>query len=409
MKRPNLKIDVETVNDRYEHDEDNMNQATKMESTYRAEGLSIGRDYLRFEGKTIAKSISIDSFCVGKLIGRGVSSKVFYATMKDDDSQRKYALKEFHLDHNWNQDTFSHNDKKKKLNSSSMLVQEIKFLCTLRCDCLVELVGAFYDAPSTVVMAMEYMDCGSLEQFLHLGHDDDFHTNSSTPIIPTERAMAAISYQILWGLSFLHHENVIHRDLKPANILLNSKGQVKISDFGISTISAFAQNDQTLNHTTVGTTKYMSPERLLDKSYGIQSDIWSFGLIMIEASTGGWCPLSHNQANQKKNETHHRRSISSIVELAMIVSEFQVENVLNKLATRDDLNSIKDAVRWSTEKKGEDSFKEIIRWSLQTSPDKRIPAKNLLKSPWFLGLGITNIKTAQDSMRQYIESLESAL
>eukprot|EP01036_Dinobryon_divergens_P027531 gene27531-36325_t len=66
------------------------------------------------------------------------------------------------------------------------------------------------------------MDKGSLE----------FMSNKTINV--SEAVMAAITFQIIWGLGYLHFENQIHRDVKPANILMNSQGQVKLSDFGIS-------------------------------------------------------------------------------------------------------------------------------------------------------------------------------
>ena len=52
-------------------------------------------------------------------------------------------------------------------------------------------------------------------------------------ILP-EAVLASIAYQILWGLAYLKHEKRVHRDVKPSNILINSKGEVKLSDFGIA-------------------------------------------------------------------------------------------------------------------------------------------------------------------------------
>ncbi len=67
------------------------------------------------------------------------------------------------------------------------------------------------------------MDGGSLENVIHqLG------------TIP-EHILGSIAYQILYALSYLKTNKRVHRDIKPPNILLNSKGQVKLSDFGIAT------------------------------------------------------------------------------------------------------------------------------------------------------------------------------
>ena len=75
----------------------------------------------------------------------------------------------------------------------------------------------------------------------------------------------------------------MHRDLKPANVMLKSNGGVKISDFGIS-----SQLDSTAAHcsTFVGTTCYMSPERLTGEHYNYTADIWAFGMILLELAKG---------------------------------------------------------------------------------------------------------------------------
>eukprot|EP01035_Chromulina_nebulosa_P027550 gene27550-36250_t len=99
------------------------------------------------------------------------------------------------------------------------------------------------------------MDKGSLE----------FMSNKTINV--SEAVMAAITFQIIWGLGYLHFENQIHRDVKPANILMNSQGQVKLSDFGIS---KELDGSAAMVKTAVGSYHYMSPERLLgDKSVGI--------------------------------------------------------------------------------------------------------------------------------------------
>ena len=67
-----------------------------------------------------------------------------------------------------------------------------------------------------------------------------------------ERILAAIAFQILWGLAYLKHDKRVHRDMKPSNLLINSRGEVKVTDFGVS---AELQNSIAMCGTFVGTFK----------------------------------------------------------------------------------------------------------------------------------------------------------
>jgi serine/threonine protein kinase len=93
--------------------------------------------------------------------------------------------------------------------------------------------------------------------------------------------LAAISYQLIKGLAYLHHERTLHRDVKVANVLLDSSGRVKLADLGL----ASNRNETSMNTTMVGTTRYMAPERLRAKPYGTPSDLWSLGLVLLECAT----------------------------------------------------------------------------------------------------------------------------
>lgn len=94
------------------------------------------------------------------------------------------------------------------------------------------------------------MDAGSLDNIINV-----YRLANQVPNI-TEPILAKISLQILCGISFLHSHNLVHRDIKPGNILINSKGQVKVTDFGIS--REFIDGIE-FSKTFVGTRAYMSP------------------------------------------------------------------------------------------------------------------------------------------------------
>jgi serine/threonine protein kinase len=83
-----------------------------------------------------------------------------------------------------------------------------------------------------------------------------------------ERVVASVAYQITQGLLHLHGRCSLHRDVKPSNLLINSRGEVKLTDFGI--VKDFDSVNAKVN-VVVGTIKYMSPERLRGQPYGLEA------------------------------------------------------------------------------------------------------------------------------------------
>ncbi|KFK35864.1 hypothetical protein AALP_AA4G046800 [Arabis alpina] len=151
--------------------------------------------------------------------------------------------------------------------------QDLKINQSSQCPYLITWYQSFYD-DGTISLISEYMDGGSLADFL-----------KSVKTI-TESYISAIFKQVLQGLIYLHHDrHIIHRDLKPSHLLINHRGEVKITGFGVSKVMT---NTAALANTFVGTYNYMSPERIVavGNKYGNKSDIWSLGLVMLECATG---------------------------------------------------------------------------------------------------------------------------
>jgi len=73
----------------------------------------------------------------------------------------------------------------------------------------------------------------------------------------------------------------MHRDIKPSNILVNSRGGIKLCDFGVS-----GELVNSIADTFVGTSTYMAPERIQGEKYTVKSDVWSFGLSIMELAIG---------------------------------------------------------------------------------------------------------------------------
>ncbi|KAL1139314.1 hypothetical protein AAG570_006300 [Ranatra chinensis] len=149
------------------------------------------------------------------------------------------------------------------------ILRELKVLHECNFAHIVGFYGAFY-SDGEISICMEYMDGGSLDLIL-----------KKAGRIP-ESILGTITSAVLKGLSYLRDKhNIMHRDVKPSNILVNSGGEIKICDFGVS-----GQLIDSMANSFVGTRSYMSPERLQGTHYSVQSDIWSLGLSLVEMAIG---------------------------------------------------------------------------------------------------------------------------
>ncbi|KAG2726690.1 hypothetical protein I3760_01G125400 [Carya illinoinensis] len=92
--------------------------------------------------------------------------------------------------------------------------------------------------------------------------------------------------QLIDAVSYCHTKGVFHRDLKLENVLIDARGNIKISDFGLSALPQHLRGDGLL-HTTCGSPNYIAPEILANRGYdGATSDIWSCGVILYVILTG---------------------------------------------------------------------------------------------------------------------------
>ena len=151
------------------------------------------------------------------------------------------------------------------------LVKEISILKECKCDEIVAYKGA-YKKDNNLWIIMEYCGAGSVS---------DLMTICQTLI--SEDLIASILKMSLQGLLYLHQRKKIHRDIKSGNILLNTKGEAKLADFGVS-----AQLTSTLakRQTVIGTPYWMAPEVLTESLYDGKADIWSIGITAIEMAVG---------------------------------------------------------------------------------------------------------------------------
>ena len=119
-------------------------------------------------------------------------------------------------------------------------------------------------------LTMEYIDGEDLSSLLRrIGR------------LPPDKALET-AHQICAGLAAAHDCGLLHRDLKPANIMLDGRGRVRITDFGLALSSA----DATGRSETAGTPAYMAPEQIGKGEASVRSDIYSLGLVFYELFTG---------------------------------------------------------------------------------------------------------------------------
>lgn len=94
--------------------------------------------------------------------------------------------------------------------------------------------------------------------------------------------LGKITESVLAGLVYLYEAHrIMHRDIKPSNILVNSRGNIKLCDFGVAT-----ETVNSIADTFVGTSTYMAPERIQGGAYTVRSDVWSVGLTVMELAVG---------------------------------------------------------------------------------------------------------------------------
>ena len=219
------------------------------------------------DSNAIIVKLTYDDFIPLKLLGRGSFGQVILARLKINN--KLYAMKI--LDKT--QLKLKHQEVHTKTERDLMV--------KINCPFLVNIKSAFQDEKYLFIVS-DFMQGGDMYYHMHEARKFDF-----------ELTQFYIS-EIVLALDYLHKNNMVYRDLKPENILLDSKGHIKITDFGLSKILNSSKDKA---FTICGTPQYLAPEVFINQGYDKNVDWWSLGCLIYEMLTGR-LPFSIKRGNR---------------------------------------------------------------------------------------------------------------
>lgn len=167
-------------------------------------------------------------------------------------------------------------------------------------------------------IVMEYIEGKTLKQYIQ----------EFSPVSPAKAIQ--IMKQLTSAISHAHEHQIIHRDIKPQNILMDQKGNVKITDFGIAT--SLSATSYTQTNSVIGTVHYLSPEQARGGITSHKSDIYALGIVLYELLTGE-LPFSGESAvsialKHLQAETPSVRAINAAIPQSL-------ENVVIRATAKD--------------------------------------------------------------------------
>ena len=196
-----------------------------------------------------------------KILGQGAYGKVYLVAQKSGCGMTKhYAMK--------------------VINKVDIVEQNMTEGAMVERNMLLEMSHPFilnmhyaFQTEHNLYLILDYVNGGDL--FQHL----------SKKGYMSEKAARYYGAQVVLALEYVHSQNIVYRDLKPENLLIDSDGNIKMADFGIS--KQINTNQIKKTHTLIGTAQYMPPEAFSNsEGYGQAFDIWSLGCCLYEIVVG---------------------------------------------------------------------------------------------------------------------------
>ncbi|KAG6067936.1 negative regulator of the PHO system [Claviceps aff. humidiphila group G2b] len=294
-------------------------------------------------------------------LGEGTYATVFKG--RNRQTGELVALKEIHLD--------------SEEGTPSTAIREISLMKELKHENIVALYDVIH-TENKLMLVFEFMD-GDLKRYM----DVNGERGALQPNV-----IKSFMYQLLKGIEFCHHNRVLHRDLKPQNLLINSKGVLKLGDFGLA--RAFGIPVNTFSNEVV-TLWYRAPDVLLgSRTYNTSIDIWSAGCIMAEMFTGR--PLFPGTTNEDQIVRIFRIMGTPTERTWPGISQFPEYKPTFQMYATQDLRSILHAI--------DPVGIDLLQRMLQVRPELRISAHDALQHPWFSDLIMHHHHQQQQQQQQ---------
>jgi serine/threonine protein kinase len=148
------------------------------------------------------------------------------------------------------------------------------------------------EVDSLLYMTMELVDGITLRRAMQ---------NSPEGKLPLAEAIG-IAHALANGLAAVHAQGIVHRDLKPGNVMIAKSGRVVLADFGIA--SQVDTDDPAMHGRIIGTISYMAPEQFAKQAPSPRTDLYSFGLVLLECLTGSLPPRTDGWLSSHRKPVH---------------------------------------------------------------------------------------------------------